>query len=68
METPAFPGILETSVKTHRCSYFFAALIAAGVVSLLFSVVKRDRTALSFLYSRPVGGEKEGEFDLFIGS
>ncbi len=55
-------------MKTHRCSYFFAALVAAGVFSLLFSVSKRDRTPLSFLYSRPEGGEREGEFELFIGS
>ena len=55
-------------MKTQRCGYFLATLVVAGVFTLLFSVVKRDRTALSSLYTRPVGGETEGEFELFIGS
>ncbi len=55
-------------MKTHRCGFVLAALLAAGVVSLLLSVVKRDRPALSTFYSRPAGGEREGEFELFIGS
>lgn len=55
-------------MKLHRNSIFLAALVAAGTLTFLLAVVKRERTAMPFPYSRPEGGEREGEFELFIGS
>lgn len=55
-------------MKTVRNSCFFAVLVVAGALTFLLSVVMRERTATPILYSRPEGGEREGEFELFIGS
>jgi hypothetical protein len=44
------------------------AMLAAGAATFLFAVLKRRQVAVIFPYSRPKGGEREGEFELFIGS
>ena len=62
------PAHRETSLSAHRSSYFLAALLAAGVFTFLFSMIKRDRILVPAPYSRPAGGERDGEFELFIGS
>jgi len=55
-------------VKYHRNCYFFAALVAAGALTFLLAVARHEKTAMPLPYSRPEGGEREGEFELFIGS
>jgi len=62
------PARRETSVKLHRSSFFLAAFVAAGALTFFLSVVLRDRTDGALPYSRPAGGEREGDFELFIGS
>jgi len=55
-------------VKFPRTCYFLAALVTTGALTCLLSMVKRKRTAVPLLYSHPKGGDREGEFELFIGS
>jgi hypothetical protein len=55
-------------VKSHRNCYVFAALVAAGALTFLLAVARQERTAMPLPYSPPEGGEREGEFELFIGS
>jgi len=52
----------------YRSSFFLAAFVAAGALTFFLSVVLRDRTGVPPPYSRPAGGEREGDFELFIGS
>jgi hypothetical protein len=44
------------------------AMLAAGTATFLLAVLRRRKAAGLSPYARPKGGEKEGEFDLFIGS
>jgi hypothetical protein len=45
------------------------AMMAAGTATFLFAVLRRRRTPpVVPPYQRPEGGEREGEFELFIGS
>jgi hypothetical protein len=54
-------------VKTRR--FFLVALLAAGTATLLFAALRRHREIPGPVpYARPEGGEREGEFELFIGS
>jgi hypothetical protein len=55
-------------VKVHRSSYFLAAFVAAGALTFFLSLVLRERIESPHPYSRPAGGEREGDFELFIGS
>jgi len=55
-------------VKFPRTTYFLAALVTTGALTYLLTITKRKRTAVPFLYSHPKGGDREGEFELFIGS
>lgn len=55
-------------MKLHRSSYLFTALVVAGALTFLLSLARRDRILSPFPYSVPAGGEREGEFELFIGS
>ena len=49
--------------------YFLAALLAAGTATFLFAILrKRPERIPPVPYGRPEGGEREGEFELFIGS
>ena len=61
--TRGFPA----AVKKSR--YFLAALLGAGVVTFLFAVLHgRRQVTACFPPIPPEGGEREGEFELFIGS
>jgi hypothetical protein len=55
-------------VKANRNCFFFAALLAAGTLTFLLAVAKREKAPMSLPSSPPEGGEREGEFELFIGS
>jgi len=44
------------------------AMMAAGTATFLFALFRRQNAAPSTPYARPEGGEREGEFELFIGS
>ncbi|NNF83676.1 MAG: hypothetical protein HKM29_00800 [Deltaproteobacteria bacterium] len=55
-------------MKSHRSSFFLAAFVAAGALTFFLSLVLRERTEAPHPYSRPAGGEREGDFELFIGS
>jgi len=44
------------------------AMLTAGAATFLFAVLRRREFAPARLYARPEGGEREGEFELFIGS
>ena len=55
-------------MKFPRTCYFLAALATTGALTYLLTMAKRKRTATPLLYSHPKGGDREGEFELFIGS
>lgn len=55
-------------MKLSSSSVFLAALVAVGAITFFIAAARRERVAAPFPYSLAVGGEKEGEFDLFIGS
>lgn len=55
-------------MKFPRTCYFLAALVTTGALTFLLTMAKRGRTAVPLLYSHPKGGDREGEFELFIGS
>ncbi len=46
----------------------FLAMLTAGAATFLFAVLRRREVAPAILYARPRGGDREGEFELFIGS
>lgn len=68
METPVISACREIHVKLHRSSCFFTALMVAGALTFLLSLARRERILSPLPYSVPTGGEREGEFELFIGS
>jgi hypothetical protein len=43
-------------------------MVAAGALTFFLALVNRERSSVPPPYSRPEGGEREGEFELFIGS
>jgi hypothetical protein len=45
-----------------------AMMTAAGTATFLLACLRRREAALATPYDRPEGGEREGEFELFIGS
>lgn len=55
-------------MRSHCNNLFLATLVAAGALTFLFALAKRGRIAMPPPYSHPEGGEREGEFELFIGS
>ena len=55
-------------VNLCRSSYLFTALVVAGALTFLFSLARRERILSPVPYLAPAGGEREGEFELFIGS
>jgi hypothetical protein len=63
-----FPAKRETYVKLDRNSFFLGAMVAAGAFTFFLALIKRERDSVPPPYSRPEGGEREGEFELFIGS
>jgi hypothetical protein len=44
------------------------AMLTAGAATFLFALLRRQESAPAPAYDRPEGGEREGEFELFIGS
>ena len=55
-------------MKSYRSSFLLAAFMAAGALTFFLSMVLREKTVSLHPYSHPSGGEREGEFELFIGS
>lgn len=45
-----------------------AMMMAAGTATFLLAFLRRRGVAPATPYDRPEGGEREGEFELFIGS
>jgi len=48
--------------------WMLIALMTAGTATFLFALLRRRETAPVLPYDRPKGGEREGDFELFIGS
>lgn len=67
-ETPGVTAWREIYVKFPRTFYFLAALVTTGALTFILTMAKRERAAVPLLYSHPKGGDREGEFELFIGS
>jgi len=44
------------------------AMLTAGTATFLFAFLRRRDLPPPTPYDRPEGGEREGEFELFIGS
>jgi len=53
-------------VKKHH--WMLIAMMTAGTATFLFSLLRRREAAPGTPYDRPSGGEREGGFELFIGS
>jgi len=53
-------------VKKSR--WMLIAMMTAGTATFLFALLRRRTAAPATPYDRPEGGEREGEFELFIGS
>ncbi|HEX9191297.1 MAG TPA: hypothetical protein VF847_04315 [Candidatus Deferrimicrobiaceae bacterium] len=53
----------------RKRQFLLIAMMAAGAATFLLAVLRRHGTPLPALpYQRPEGGEREGGFELFIGS
>jgi hypothetical protein len=48
--------------------WMLIALMTTGTATFLFALLRRRGAAPATPYDRPKGGEREGEFELFIGS
>ena len=44
------------------------AMMTAGTTTFLLALLRRREAAPVTPYNRPEGGEREGDFELFIGS
>jgi hypothetical protein len=53
-------------VKKHL--WILIAMMTAGTATFLLALLGRREAAPATPYDRPEGGEREGEFELFIGS
>ena len=53
-------------MKKHY--WMLIAMMTAGTATFLLAFLRRRETAQVPPYDRPAGGEREGEFELFIGS
>jgi hypothetical protein len=59
----------ERGTKLKGRRIFLAALLAAGAAAFFLAVLRRRKEDTPATpYARPEGGEREGEFELFIGS
>lgn len=65
---PAVPATGERFLRLRKSDLFLAALLAAGAATFVYALFRRKKAAGPFPYARPEGGEREGEFELFIGS
>ncbi len=67
-----FPLAGGGDIRYNRCvrrqNCILAALLAAGTATFLYALFKRRPAEEATPYARPAGGEREGEFVLFIGS
>ncbi len=61
---PPDPGGNEVK-KNHL---MLIAMLAAGTATFLIALLRRRELASPTPYDRPRGGEREGDFELFIGS
>ena len=61
-----FPG--GDILRLQKNNLFFAVLLTAGAATFLYALFRRKTGGETFLYARPEGGERDGEFELFIGS
>jgi hypothetical protein len=49
--------------------FLLVAMMAAGTATFLYAILRRrESVPVVPPYQRPEGGEREGEFELFIGS
>ena len=48
--------------------WILIAMMTAGTATFLFALLRRREAVPATPYDRPEGGEREGEFELFIGS
>jgi hypothetical protein len=55
-------------VRLRTSDFFLAALLAAGAATFVYALLRRKRAQPAVPYARPQGGEREGDFELFIGS
>lgn len=53
-------------MKKHH--WMLIAMMTAGTAAFLLALLRRRVAAPANPYDRPAGGEREGEFELFIGS
>jgi hypothetical protein len=61
-------GPAERDDVKKRHWMLIAMMTAAGTATFLLACLRRREAALATPYDRPEGGEREGEFELFIGS
>jgi hypothetical protein len=57
---------MTATLKTRR--FLLVALLAGTAAFLFVAMRKRRESPGPVPYARPEGGEREGEFELFIGS
>lgn len=48
--------------------WMLIAMMTAGTAAFLLALLRRREASPVTPYDRPEGGEREGEFELFIGS
>ena len=48
--------------------WMLIAMMTAGGATFLLALLRRREAVPATPYDRPEGGEREGEFELFIGS
>jgi hypothetical protein len=51
-----------------RQYWMLIAMMTAGTATFLLALLRRREAVPANPYDRPEGGEREGEFELFIGS
>ncbi|HBG73249.1 MAG TPA: hypothetical protein DDX05_06465 [Deltaproteobacteria bacterium] len=67
------PGTGKSFVPAERNHvkkrhWMLIAMLTAGTATFLYALLRRRDLRSATLYDRPEGGEREGEFELFIGS
>jgi hypothetical protein len=54
-------------LRVKRNDLLLVAMLAAGTATFLFAVIKRWKAVAVTPYTRPKGGERIGDFEVFIG-
>lgn len=62
------PTAGENRLRLRTSDWCLAALLAAGAATFLYALFRRKSGVETLLYARPRGGERDGGFELFIGS